>query len=153
MRYPVASVGSSAWTRSIDGRWNDETSTRSTSPPGREQVHDAGGHGLRGVEVGVPGRVLDLDVDEEPAALVEHLGQGRHPRERRPHRRGVVLRDDPEPLGLGVVVDHQRPVPGAVDVELHAVGTVLPGEGERLQGVLPRPPGRAPVAQDEWSAG
>ena len=57
--------------------------------------------------------------------------------------------EHPEALDVGVVVDHQGAVPGAVDVELHTVGTVLPGQGEGLQGVLPGPPGRAAVTEHE----
>ena len=62
-----------------------------------------------------------------------------------------MLGEDPEALDVGVVVDHQRTVPGAVDVELDPVGTVVPGEGEGLQRVLPGPAGRAAVAEHEWA--
>ena len=55
----------------------------------------------------------------------------------------------PKPSIVGVVVDHQPPVPGAMDVELDPVGAVLPGQCEGLQGVLPGPAGRAAVTEHE----
>ena len=111
------------------------------------------GDGLGRVEVEVLRRVLDLDVDEETPALLEHLLERRQPRERLPDRAEPVLGQDPEALDVGVVVDHEGAVGGAVDVELDPVGALLPGEREGLDGVLPGPARRAPVPEDQRGVG
>jgi hypothetical protein len=106
-------------------------------------------HRLVGVEVDRRGRVLDLDVHQQAPALVEHLGQGRQPREPLADRRQRMLGEHAEPFDVHVVVNDQRAVGGPVHVELDAVGALLPGEDERLDGVLPGAAWRAPVTEDQ----
>ncbi len=119
--------------------------------PGGDQVDDGVGHRLGGIEVGLPREVLDLDVDEQPLAHVERLGQGRYRREAILHL-GVVEGRQHRPVGRGrVVVQDQGTVPGAPHVELDAIGPEVPGHGERLQRVLRRPTPGAPVGQHERS--
>ena len=56
---------------------NDEINHRTPAASPREQVGDAMRHPVGRVEVGLVGIVLDLDVDEDPGAGVERVGQRR----------------------------------------------------------------------------
>ena len=98
----------------------------------------AGGHRLVGVEVGVLGRVLDLDVHQQAPALVEDLGQGRAATRTaaRMAARSCVG-EHPEALDVGVVVDHQRRRPGCG-------GRRAPRRRRRPPGPARRPPGCSP---------
>ncbi|NCW48209.1 MAG: hypothetical protein EBV88_01865 [Actinobacteria bacterium] len=85
------------------------------------------------VEIGVPLGVFDLDVHHRRSAGVE-CGV----KLREPVREFIASRltNDPPVGELGVVVDHQRPVDGAPDIELDSIGPEGDRRLERLEGVL-----------------
>ena len=116
---------------------------------GPNQLDHARGAPVLGVEVGVVGGVLHLDVHEHPGADVEHLVEGRDRRTRRADLGEVVLGQDPEPVDRGVVVDDERAVGGAVHVELDPVRALVPGFDERGECVLDRVARCPAVAEHE----
>ena len=103
------------------------------------QLDHVPGHPVLGVEAGLAGQVLDLDVDGAAR---------RRPRERRPGAgrtggRSAVVSSatGPGPGDHRVVVDGQPAVGGQPDVQLDPVGAQLAGPGEGVEGVLDDPGG------------
>ena len=117
---------SSARTRSIVGRWNDDTSTvvgaRARASTGRRRP--AGSKSAPGV------RVLHLDVDEPAPADVEDLVEGRDLGQGGPDLGRVVLGQGPTGR-LGVVVDDQPPSALRWTSSSTPVGPELPGPRQR----------------------
>src|SRR5437763_10239823 len=97
-----------------------------------EELDDCAGHSLRWVVVGVTGQVLHLDVDEHPCASLERLLERGDLGTCGPDLGLGSLREHTDAAGVGVVVDDQRTVGAAVDVELDPVGSEGAGSYERF---------------------
>jgi hypothetical protein len=96
-------------------------------------------------------RVLHLDVDEHPGAQIEDFAQGRDARPSLTDLSPRVAGEEPKAFDDRIVVDDERPVGTAMDVELDPVGALIAGGRERGEGVLERVPGRTPVPEHEWT--
>ena len=150
-RYPVGTRGSSALDpvdrREVERRDQD----RVVQIPGLHQLHHRGGGPVGGVEIGVVRGVLDLDVHEHPGAEVEHFGQARDLGSGGRDLGPGVVGEQPEPGDGRIVVDDERVVGTAMDVELHPVRALFPGRGERGERVLDRGP-RCPAMTEHEGA-
>ncbi len=110
-----------------------------------QQSDHGPGDALGRVEVGRARLVLDLDVDERPSTRIERRGERRHVI----REVGSQARHDRPPVAeIRVVVDHQRAVGRASDVELDAGGAHRHGRLERRTRVLARRPRRPTVGND-----
>ena len=114
--------------------------------PGLEEGHQH----VHGVAVG--SGILDLDVDQPAPADVEDLLEHRDLGQRAPRARPRVSPVTGPSGVVRVVADRQRAVGGAVDVELHAVGTDLERPHHGGNGVLGRLAVGAPVREHEHPA-
>ena len=112
---------------------------------GEQHRHRVVGDRVGRVEVGVARRVLDLDVDPHPGARVECVAERRDVcRQRQPPSRSTI----DAPVGeRRVVVDDERAVARAADVELDSRRRPSPGAAERCDRVLPFGAGCATVCQ------
>src|SRR5688500_11207638 len=86
------------------------------------------------------GKALHLDPDLPSTHQVQHLGQERQrltiPNADLPSLRQRELGDGAVSRNVGVMVDHDSPVPSRVDVQLHAIGIERDGAPESSSGVF-----------------
>ena len=117
-----------------------------------DPVRDEVGHAVLGVEVGLHGGVLDLDIDRQVCKCIERFIQGWNLGMSSPEIVEAVVDQRAHLSDVGVVVEYHNIIGREPDVELDTVGAMGHGQLKCLDAVVGRMRRRTAMSEDEGAS-